>query len=197
MAHEIEYGLMELLDTPSFRGQMDREFARELGSMIDRQIEDIHNDMVVLQENIYAMYEDLKELVRKVGTERVGAMEVAVIEAYFQEHMESLYALLELYICMFDRLKLVVDEIERNIAQDPKVKQRLRWHIVEIKDLMYNAMCELRMMEDLYQELVPFSKELKDVACYKEAEQRYMSAWQRRVEAEKRRREIEKIKEKL
>jgi len=160
MAHEIEYGLVELAETPSFRdSKFTTELAREIGNILDKRFEDIERDIATLQDNIYALREEI----------RTYPVEVAGIPEFYtwlEEVADALDYFFQLILCNFYTIKEALDVVMPLIPEEQR--KHFTYKIVELRKHTELLADEYQIFRETYESMIlPAGKHFEDVECYK------------------------------
>ena len=161
MAHEIEYGLVELAETPSFRNSpFTTELAREIGSILDKRFEDIERDIATLQDNIYALRDEIRAYSPGVET---GIPEFYV---FLEEVADALDYFFQLILCNFYTIKEALDVVMPLIPEEQR--KHFTYKIVELRKHTELLADEYQIFRETYESmLLPSGKHFEDVECYK------------------------------
>jgi hypothetical protein len=162
MAHEIEYGLVELAETPSFRNStFTTELAREIGSILDKRFEDIERDISTLQDNIYTLRDEIRT--SYTGVEATGIPE---FYAFLEEVADALDYFFQLILCNFYTIKEALDTILPLIPDEQK--KYYTYKIVELRKHTELLADEYQIFRETYESMIlPAGKHFEDVDCYK------------------------------
>jgi len=162
MAHEIEYGLVELAETPSFRdSKFTTELAREIGNILDKRFEDIERDIATLQDNIYALREEIRTY--SPGVEATGIPE---FYSFLEEVADALDYYMQLIVCNFYSIKEALDTILPQIPDEQK--KYFTRKIVELRLNTEELAENYQIFRETYESMIlPTGKHFTNEECFK------------------------------
>jgi len=160
MAHEIEYGLVELAETPSFRdSKFTTELAREIGSILDKRFEDIERDIATLQDNIYALRDEIQ-------TSPVEVVGISEFYTWLEEVADALDYFFQLILCNFYTIKEALDVVMTLIPEEQR--KYFTYKVVELRKHTELLADEYQIFRETYESMIlPAGKHFEDVECYK------------------------------